>query len=90
MGYGYKWVNVIIVYAILILFGAVGYYCYKSDGNCSWLYALNRSFYNIIALNCNITEHGCWGMLASFHHLLGVLLIGYLGFIFANKMRNNL
>lgn len=90
MGYGYKWVNVIIVYAILILIGAVGYYCCYSGGNCSWQDALNRSFYNIIAPNNCIDSKGCCGLLEGIHHLLGVLLIGYLGFIFANKMRNNL
>ena len=90
MGYGYRWVNVIIVYVVLILFGAVGYYCYKADGNCSCLDALNSSFYNIISLKDSLAKNGCWGLLAGFHHLLGVLLIGYLGFIFANKMRNNL
>ena len=83
MGYGYKWVNVIIVFVLLIFIGAAGY---KNYDNCSWKDALNDSFNNIIG----IAQKDCWGMFAGIHHLLGVLLIGYLGFIFANKMRNNL
>jgi hypothetical protein len=90
MGYGYKWVNVIIAYLLLILIGASIFYYYKFIDISSWQEALNNSFNNIISLRNNLPNDGWKGMFVGFHHLLGVLLIGYLGFIFANKMRNNL
>ena len=90
MGYGYKWVNVIIAYVVLIIIGALFFYYYKFDDINSWQKALNYSYNNIIALQNNLPNDGWKGVLVGFHHLSGVLLIGYLGFIFANKMRNNL
>ena len=89
MGYGYKWLNVIIAYLLLILIGALFFY-YKFDDICSWQEALEYSFYNLIGLQNNLPNDGWKGVIVGFYHLLGVLLIGYLGFIFANKMRNNL
>lgn len=89
MGYGYKWLNVIIAYLLLILIGALFFY-YKFDDICSWQEALEYSFYNLTGLQNNLPNDGWKGVIVGFYHLLGVLLIGYLGFIFANKMRNNL
>ena len=103
MGYGYRWTFVIFWYVLLIIIGAYKYcngeipeksIC-KCACDCSKTAEIaykgfTYSVYN--SLGSYVEEYVCvvGSVWANFQTIFSFLLIGYLGFIFANKMRNNL
>jgi hypothetical protein len=86
LGYGFKWKAVVIWLMIIVSFWTFVYYISINQRNLleSIHYSLNNSlgandhFYSVVQ-----------GLLPSIESFFGVLLVGFLGFVFANKVRNN-
>ena len=104
LGYGYKWKPAALSYAFLIFIGAVVYTYSKTTADyscCCCKYCLEHmcellgkeaipySFLNSFGSYNQFKDVvGPW--MASFQTLFGIILLAYIGFIFANKMRNSL
>lgn len=85
MGFGYMWWVVVFWFVALIVIYGAYYYAHSADGIDV---ALSYSFNNSLGPDSNITKIiNCF--LASCQSAFGMLLIGFLGFIMANNLRND-
>lgn len=102
LGYGYMWSRVVCHYVLIIMIGAYKF-CNESIENLNFLCncdcsktadiaykGLTFSVYNSVGSYIEEYVRGVGSFFANTQTILSFLLIGYLGFIFANKMRNNL
>lgn len=86
MGYGFKMMHVIFVFLILVIIGGVLFFN-KTDADDIWnslAFSLNNTLgpYDYFSQIAGII----W---ASLQTAFGILLVGFLGFIMANRIRNN-
>lgn len=86
LGFGYEWGRVALLFFLLVLVYAVIFLIKSAEGCFSdaFAYSLNNSlgpYDKFIAIVSNFT--------GSFQTTIGILLLGFIGFIFANKIRNN-
>jgi len=87
MGYGYQWWKVCIIFLIVaIAGGAYMHYCVP-DMDIVEAYA--RGLNNSMGPQDSFAERVGNFLYSSTHSALGLLIIGFLGFILANKVRNN-
>lgn len=87
MGYGYQWWKVCIIFIIVaICGGAYMHYCVP-DMDIVEAYA--RGLNNSMGPQDSFAEKVGNFLYSSTHSALGLLIIGFLGFILANKVRNN-
>lgn len=87
MGYGYQWWKVCVIFLIIALAGgAYMHYCVPSM-NIMEAYA--RGLNNSMGPQESFAEIVGNFLYSSTHSALGLLIIGFLGFILANKVRNN-
>lgn len=85
MGFGYMWWAVVFWFTVLILVYGLYYHLHSTTGIDV---AISYSFNNSLGPNNAITEI-INGFLASCQSAFGMLLIGFLGFIMANNLRND-
>lgn len=87
MGFGYKITNVLICF-ILLVTGYSFVFHIKKDDSMAWYNELAYSLNNSMGpFEKFIDIVGCW--LSSLQTTAGLLLIGFAGFIIANRIRNN-
>jgi hypothetical protein len=84
-GFGYMWWVVVFWFVVLIMVYGLYYYSHSSEGLEA---AISYSFNNSLGPNEAITEIVNF-FLASCQSAFGMLLIGFLGFIMANNLRND-
>lgn len=86
-GFGYKLMNVLICFVVLVLvFGYV--FHVKNNEREEWYDELGYSLNNSMGpLSEFMDVVGCW--LSSLQTTIGLLLVGFAGFIIANRIRNN-
>lgn len=86
-GFGYKLMNVVICFIVLVL--GFGYVFHIKGNKCEeWYDELGYSLNNSMGpLSEFIDVVGCW--LSSLQTTIGLLLVGFAGFIIANRIRNN-
>lgn len=85
LGYGYKW-SVIVLWFILLVFGYSIYHF--SVNETSYLSSLTGSINNSIGPYYDFIKQ-INNIIGSIEPTLGTLLIGFLGFVIANRIRNN-
>lgn len=87
MGYGYQWWKVCLVFiAVALIGGAYMHYCVP-DMDIVEAYA--RGLNNSMGPQDSFAERVGNFLYSSTHSAFGLLIIGFLGFILANKVRNN-
>lgn len=84
-GFGYMWWVVVFWFVVLIMVYGLYYYSHSTEGLEA---AISYSFNNSLGPNEAITEIVNF-FLASCQSAFGMLLIGFLGFIMANNLRND-
>lgn len=85
LGYGYKW-SFIVFWFVLLVFGYSIYHF--SLNEISYLSSLTGSLNNSIGPYFDFIKQ-IDAIIGSIEPTLGTLLIGFLGFVIANKIRNN-
>jgi uncharacterized protein YjbI with pentapeptide repeats len=86
LGFGYQWKATVIWFIIIVLgYGIYGMFRKGTDDDYNIIF---HSLYN------SMGPHDCFTEMvplpwASFESMLGILLIGFLGFIIANNIRND-
>lgn len=87
MGFGYQWWKVVIVFVLLVLFFAMVYDVLKTN-DASMDTVVAYSLTNSLGPYDEFLDvvHGLKGSLQT---VIGMILVGFLGFIVANKIRNN-
>lgn len=87
LGFGYKLKNVVVFFITLVL--VFGYIFHVKNDECNvWYDEVGYSLNNAMGpLDEFIEAVGCW--LSSVQTTTGLLLIGFAGFIIANRIRNN-
>lgn len=85
LGFGYMWWAVVFWFAVLIMIYGLYYHFHSADGIDV---AISYSFNNSLGPNSDITKI-INSLLASCQSAFGMLLIGFLGFIMANNLRND-
>lgn len=87
MGFGYKITNVLICFVLLVIGYSFVFHTKKND-SIAWYNELAYSLNNSMGpFEKFIDIVGCW--LSSLQTTAGLLLIGFAGFIIANRIRNN-
>lgn len=84
LGYGFMGRAVVVWFAVLVSFFTYLYYDKINDTEESISYSLSNSlgpfdpYYNVVQ-----------GIMPSIESIIGILLVGFLGFVIANKIRND-
>lgn len=87
MGYGYQWWKVCIIFLIVAIAG--GAYMHFCVPDMDIMEAYARGLNNSMGPQESFAERVGNFLYSSTHSALGLLIIGFLGFILANKVRNN-
>ena len=88
LGYGFSWLAPILWFIALVLIYGTIYYYQTSINQVNFGEALWESFKNSLSPSCKIAA-SVGPIWAGIQTALGILLMGFLGFIFANKIRND-
>jgi hypothetical protein len=87
MGYGYQWWKVCLIFLVIALVG--GAYMHYCVPDMDIVEAYARGLNNSMGPQDSFAERVGNFLYSSTHSALGLLVIGFLGFILANKVRNN-
>lgn len=87
MGYGYQWWKVSLVFLLVALLG--GLYMHYCVPEMDMIEAYARGLNNSMGPQESFAERVGNFLYSSTHSAFGLLIIGFLGFILANKVRNN-
>lgn len=87
MGYGYQWWKVCVIFLMVVLAGGTYMHYCVPDMNIVEAYA--RGLNNSMGPQESFAEIIGNFLYSSTHSAFGLLIIGFLGFILANKVRNN-
>lgn len=87
LGFGYQWWKVVIIYILFVLVFACIFYI-NSCPCFTWVDAMVLSLHNSVCVD-EVFTCVAGGFTSGFEAICGILLIGYTGFIIANRMRNN-
>lgn len=87
LGYGYQWWKVMTLFLLLALAGGLYLHLHVPEMDAMEAYA--RSLNNSLGPQESFAEQVGNFISSSTHSALGLLIVGFLGFILANKVRNN-
>lgn len=87
MGYGYQWWKVSLIFLFVALLG--GLYMHYCVPEMDVIEAYARGLSNSMGPQESFAERVGNFLYSSTHSAFGLLIIGFLGFILANKVRNN-
>lgn len=87
LGYGYQWWKVCLLFLIVALIG--GCYMHYCVPDMDIVEAYARGLNNSMGPQDSFAERVGNFLYSSTHSAFGLLIIGFLGFILANKVRNN-
>lgn len=87
LGYGYQWWKVLALFLLLALVGGLYLHLHAPEMDAMEAYA--RSLNNSLGPQESFAEKVGNFISSSTHSALGLLIVGFLGFIMANKVRNN-
>ncbi len=87
LGYGYQWWKVLALFLLLAFIGGLYLHLHVPEMDAVEAYA--RSLNNSLGPQESFAEKVGSFFSSSTHSALGLLIVGFLGFILANKVRNN-
>ncbi|MDE6695639.1 MAG: hypothetical protein K2K25_02050 [Muribaculaceae bacterium] len=85
LGFGYQLKKVFVLFLLIV----GGFACYLRNCNSSWFDAIVKSLCYSVGIGDNCDLAGGEQIAFCLETVCGILLIGYAGFIIANRMRNN-